>query len=168
MSSKTFKLIPELVPGPLWGRSAHKMLANRVVWTKQIRGDAIASANNCCEVCGAADRGLICHDKWQYDDKQTTATLVGFEVHCRDCDAVIHAGRAIKTGPPEVQGILINHLSKVNRCTRQIAQRIFDVAWDQWRARSKKEWTIKVVLALVQRYPELAKLPDFDPPPAWP
>lgn len=45
--------VPELVPSPLWGRSASKMLGTRAVWKKQIRGNALAQANNRCEVCAA-------------------------------------------------------------------------------------------------------------------
>ena len=47
-TKKKMLLLPELVPGPLWGRSAHKMLGNRAIWKKQIRGDALTRASNRC------------------------------------------------------------------------------------------------------------------------
>src|SRR5258708_22864638 len=72
-------LMPELVPGPLWGRSAHKMLGNKAVWRMRIRGDTLAEANNRCSVCKSSEGRMTCHEKWGYDDRQFVATLLGFE-----------------------------------------------------------------------------------------
>ena len=35
-----------------------------------------------CQFCNA-DARLECHDKWEYDDKECVATLVGFEIRCK-------------------------------------------------------------------------------------
>jgi hypothetical protein len=43
-------------------------------------------------ICVASADVLVCHDKWKYDDEASVATLVGFEIHCRSCDAVTHVG----------------------------------------------------------------------------
>jgi hypothetical protein len=50
---------------------------------------------------------MICHEKWGYDDKRLVATLLGFEIHCSNCDLVVHAGRAFKLGYGD---IAISHL----------------------------------------------------------
>lgn len=165
-NKKTFVLIPELVPAPLWGRSAYRMLGQRVIWKKKIRPDALTAANNRCCICGAADGRLICHDKWQYDDKNATATLAGFEIHCGMCDTVTHLGRAMQGDDPrEVFLAALAHLCAVNHCPPNAAQGILADALAVWEQRNKKKWTIEVAAPLVKRYPELAALPEFVPPP---
>ena len=159
-------LLPELVPAPLWGRSAYRMLGGRVAWTKRIRPDALAKSGNRCDICGSAEGRLICHDKWQYDDKVATATLVGFEIHCTNCDAVTHIGLAANLGNrEEVVMSAVAHLCKVNRCSEDEAVEILFAAMDLWNKRSQKKWKIKVAPPLVKTYPELAELPNFMPTP---
>jgi hypothetical protein len=163
---KKFLLIPEMVPSPLWGRSAHKMLGNRVVWKKQIRGDALTRANNRCELCGSGEGRLSCHEKWQYDDKRGIATLVNFEIHCGMCDAATHPGLTFKvaTSPEETLLAILEHLRKVNRCTAREVESILSNSMSQWQERSAKKWTVKVADSLVAQYPDLRDLPDFVPP----
>lgn len=156
-------LMPELVPGPLWGRSAHKMLGNKAVWKMRIRGDTLAEANNRCSICKSSQGRMTCHEKWAYDDKQFVATLLGFEIHCSNCDLVAHAGRAFKLGYGEV---VISHLCAMNQWDIKHAVTVLKHAMDVWMKRSKKEWRTKVASSLVKRYPELAALPKFVPPPA--
>ena len=163
-------LIPELVPGPLWGRSAARMLGQRAVWKKHIRADALAEADNKCAFCGSHENGFICHDKWQYNDAQGIATLIGFEIHCRKCDAVTHVGQAImrnqsREDREEVLREVLIHLCKVNQCSHESGMQILSKAMDEWTKRSKKKWTVEVTPALVKRYPDLSALPDFFPGP---
>ncbi len=159
---KTALLIPELVPGPLWGRSAHKMLGSKAVWKKQIRGDTLAEANNRCSVCKSSGGRMTCHEKWGYNDKQFVATLLGFEIHCSNCDLVAHAGRAFKLGYGEV---VISHLCVMNNWDIKHAMTVLKHAMDVWMKRSKEEWIVKVASSLAERYPELKALPRFVPPP---
>ena len=167
-TKKKVTLVPELVPASLWGRSAYRMLGGRAVWKKQIRGDALTQANSRCSLCRSDVGRLICHDKWQYDDKRAVATLVGFEIHCPACDAVTHLGRTFTSEPSEEREEIvrsaIEHLCEVNKCTQQTAQEIVLTALDQWIKRSNKNWTIKVATSLLKEYPELAPLPEFVPP----
>jgi len=163
-TSKTMPLIPELIPAPLWGRSAFRMLGRRVTWEKKIRPDALNQANNSCSLCGSSEGRLICHDKWQYDDKNAIATLVGFEIHCAACDAVTHVGRSMQTGPAkEVLLAVLNQLCRVNQCVPKVAEGILAAALEQWGKRNKKNWTIRVAAPLINQYPELAGLPEFVP-----
>lgn len=169
-TKKHFALVPELVPAPLFGRCASQMLRGKALWRTKIRPDTLATGGNCCCICGAVDGPLICHDKWQYDDKAATATLTGFEIHCRMCDAVTHVGRnmqlATQAGNPQ-QFLLavLNHLCAVNRCPPHVAEGIIADSMTVWERRSKKRWTVKVAPSLVKQYPELAALPEFTPPP---
>ena len=163
-SSDQFRLIPELVPKPLWGRSAFRMFGHRAIWTKRIRPDALAQANHSCELCGASNERLICHDKWQYDDKNAMAALIGFEIHCPHCDAVTHFGQAVnRSDREEVLIAVLSHLCEVNQCKMDAAQSLLVNALDKWSMRNKMEWKITVAAALLTRYPELAPLPDFTP-----
>lgn len=159
---KTAQLMPELVPGPLWGRSAYKMLGSKAIWKKQIRSDALVEADNRCSICRSGQGRMTCHEKWGYDDKQCVATLLGFEIHCSNCDLVAHAGRAFKLGYGEV---VISHLCAMNHWGIKHALTVLKHAMDVWMMRSEEEWRIKVASYLLERYPDLAALPRFVPPP---
>ena len=156
------QIVPEMVPEPLWGRSVHKMLGNKAIWKKEIRGNTLADSNNCCSICKSGEGRLTCHEKWGYDDKQSLATLLGFQIHCSNCDLVVHAGRAFKLGYGET---VISHLCVMNKCDTEQAVAVIKEAMDVWTKRSAKNWIIEVAPNLVERYPELAALPHFVPNP---
>jgi|ERR1700733_1696843 len=162
---KKYRLTPELVPIDLWRRSAYRMLGGRVAWRKKIRPDALNKAEDRCETCGAKDGRLTCHDKWSYDDKKATATLVGFEIHCANCDSITHFGRLFKAGgiTEEVMMSLMIHLCRVNDCKTRDALNILREATELWENRSKKKWKVAVAPALLKKYPELEGLPTFKP-----
>jgi hypothetical protein len=118
------------------------------------------SAGHRCEVCGVSlsqlqGGTLSCHELWSYDDKRNTATLVGFEMHCSDCDLATHIGRAFQHGYGEAA---IAQLSRVNGITREEAQQLFRRAMKLWRERSRKKWRAVVAHPLLIRYPVLAAL----------
>lgn len=104
---------------------------------------------------------MTCHEKWCYDDKLHTATLVGFEIHCSNCDLATHSGRAFNLGYGD---IVISQLCAVNRWKPEEAVNALKDAMKIWEKRSKRKWKIKVAAVLVSRYPELKALPKFDPP----
>jgi len=160
----SYRLIPELVPEPLWGKSAYKMLGGRAAWKKRIRPDALTKSDNRCGICESAEERLICHDKWQYDDKAATATLIDFEIHCSACDSVTHFGRlAAGIGLEEALQIVVPHLCKINQCTADKAVQIMLDAGTIFNKHSQKKWKVMVAAALVKMYPELADLPSFTP-----
>lgn len=100
--AKPYRLIPEMVPSNLWGRSAYRMLGGRVVWKKRIRPDALARSKERCNVCAAKAERLLCHDIWVYDNKKAIAMLAGFEMHCEFCDLVTHIGRMMQVRDPKI------------------------------------------------------------------
>ena len=162
MPKQPYRLIPELIPNDLWGRSASQMLGRRIVWTKKIRPEAIAKADNRCQICGEKAERLICHDKWNYDGKKLIATLVCFEIHCSDCDLVTHFGRAMSYGDQNVvyEGAIVQ-LCKVNKCRPPTSHKILEEAIEIWMERSKKKWSVKVAPELLETYPELEGLPTY-------
>jgi hypothetical protein len=148
------RLTPELVPKPLWGISAYRILGRGVVW-KAIRGDILEDARHRCSICGCKEGQLTCHEKWLYNDKRATATLIGFEIHCVDCDAVAHSGRAMAHGFGDV---VVKQLCKVNGCTQRQAERMIAAAMLLWQERSRKQWGIEVTAPLLKAYPQLEQL----------
>ena len=155
------KLIPELVPKPLWRHNAQRLLGESS--RKAIRKGALEAAKHSCEKCGLTpspldSEPLSCHEQWQYDDKKRIATLVGFEMHCTDCDFVTHTGRAMRHGFGDRA---LKQMSKVNGVSLQTAQDLFLEAMALWRTRSKenkKKWSVRVDTKLIKACPKLAIL----------
>jgi hypothetical protein len=153
------KLMPHLVPKPLWGKSAAQLLLKgkgRAVW-KQIRSDALQVALHACQVCSdpGPDSVLHCHELWEYEDESGTATLVGLRIQCRKCDCAVHMGRAEKHG---LFNVAIARLCKVNGIGEPEAASLYRRAKGVWTQRNNKQWRIVVAKPLLERYPELAAL----------
>jgi hypothetical protein len=125
-----------------------------------MRKDALEAAHNACEVCSFAPSPihgdpLTCHEVWHYDDKRGVATLTGLEVHCHDCDSVMHMGRTVAYGGRDTA---IAQLCKVNGIGPEEAGVLFASAMIVWKKRSKKKLRIVVVESLLKRYPQLGAL----------
>jgi hypothetical protein len=151
--SQELKLMPHLVPKPLWGKSAANLL-RRAVW-ERIRRDALEAARYACQVCFDATSvsALNCHELWDYDHERGTATLVGLRMQCRNCDSAVHMGRAVKR---DFGNAAVAQLVKVNAIGAHEAKMLYRNAMDEWRQRNKKQWRIVVAKSLLERYPELA------------
>ena len=117
----SLKLQPELVPEPLWGTSAHRLLGHTKPWAT-IRKAALQAAENSCSVCRTTQSRLSCHDQWRYEDNKGVATLVGFTILCADCHGATHMGRAVEHGFGEEA---IAQRCRVNRITRAAAEQMF-------------------------------------------
>jgi hypothetical protein len=148
------KLQPELVPKPLWGISAYRLLGRNAKW-RAIRQDALRASGNQCSVCGTGGKGLTCHESWNYDDKRRTATLTAFIIHCPDCDAATHMGRAVQHG---FEDVAIAQLCRVNECSADAVRAALRDAMKLWRQRSGYDWTTLVRDELRTFYPALAVL----------
>ena len=155
------RLTPELVPAPLWGRSAYRLLGRGAHW-KAIRRDTLQAASHRCSICGSDKGQLSCHEKWRYNERRATATLIGFEIHCSDCDAVTHAGRATALGLGDV---VVRQLCKLNGCTAPQAKRMIEAAIVVWEKRSAKLWKVVVAAPLLKAYPQLQVLQAYNQPP---
>jgi len=129
-----WRLVPELVPEPLWGISAFQVLRGSKAW-KVIRKDALDKALNRCESCDADGRGLSCHDKWKYDDKKCVATLIGFEIRCPLCHLATHIGRAMSLGYGREA---VEQLCKVNKCTVRDVDDILAAEVPVWKNGAKR------------------------------
>lgn len=148
------KLFPALVPEPLWSISARRLLP-RSAWDR-IRKKEVAVADNSCANCGTfQDKGLICHEVWQYDDEKHVVTLSAFEISCAECDLVHHLGRAGTVGLAEQA---LERMVAVNHMSRSQAAAVISDAFAAWRRRSMETWSVSVAEDLLASYPELSCL----------
>lgn len=148
------KLEPELVPQPLWGISAARLLHGRVAW-KRIRNATLDAAGYQCSVCGDGGQQLHCNEQWCYDDGKAAARLVGFQIVCVRCHSVIHMGRSAKVGYLDDA---LAHWCRVDGISEVEARRMFERAIAVWRERSRKRWHVEVAPELLAIFPELGVL----------
>jgi hypothetical protein len=152
------KLAPRLVPKPLWGISAYRLLPARV-W-KRIRAEALEAAGGSCSVCGERrEKGMVADEVWAYAG--TVATLVEVRILCPDCNAVTHIGQAAISGYLDVAR---DHMAKVNGISRREAAQRFMVAAQVSKDMSGLSWSVAVAPDLLARYPELELVANAYPP----
>lgn len=168
-STPELRLRPAPVPHPLWKRSVCNALGvKRKAW-RTIRQQVIDDAASTCEYCRAQyDKGMICHEVWDYDDQNHSATLIAFALVCRDCNFVLHPGLALEvgyrqearaTGSIAVQGEqAVAHLAKVNGISHAEAMAILTRAFYEHSKRSRHTWQIGIAVHMVEKYPTLADL----------
>jgi hypothetical protein len=152
--SDLLKLKPHLVPKSLWGISAQRKLG--ASW-KHIRQECLVAAAYRCQICSESPSRPYCHEVWDYSDIQRTATLIGFEIHCTECDLVTHIGRAMKRGFGEAA---LEQMCKVNGITRPEAEKVYADAIRVWNKRKAVKWRVVVDQELLKRFPRLAILED--------
>ena len=169
MNIKPHKLLPAMVPRPLWGRSVYNELRKtkrRKQWDALRRTVLNAAANTCARCSAQYDSHTVCNEIWQYDDEAHTATLKEFEIVCRDCDSVLHFGKSLviggkrgDEGPADRADQAVKQLMKVNGITKRQAMRLIDDAFGKWMDRSEHEtWGIQIAPELIEKYEVLASL----------
>jgi hypothetical protein len=134
------KLEIELVPSTAWYSNVRKMVS-REEWD-QIRKKCYADAGYKCEICGATNVQLNCHEKWSYDDNRHIQKLKGFIGLCENCHWIKHLGLAgirASEGTLDMEK-LIQHYLRVNGVNRAEFERQRDEAFNQWQERSKHQW----------------------------
>ena len=111
------KLKIEPIPQFTWGFS----LANKLPkeeWD-ELRQKVYRDANYECEICGATNRTLFCHEVWDFDLKKGIQRLVRLECCCEMCSDVHHYGRSKMVKPASYLQKLVDHWCKVNKKTRR-------------------------------------------------
>jgi hypothetical protein len=165
-SRTDWPLRPKLVPRPLQRRSVFHALKRDKRW-KEIRQLVIARAGGCCEICGESrEKGMICHEVWQYDDGLHVARLTGFQLICPPCNLVLHVGGSgnIWGGDPsgtmsaDATTIALEHLMRVNCIQFDEAIAMLVEANHEFDERSKHQWSVVVDKALVEEFPVLDNL----------
>jgi hypothetical protein len=152
--NERLKLVPRLVPKPLWGFSAHKLFKNRRIW-ETIRQDAFASSQHRCSICGIEGARLHCDEEWEYDDTASTATLTSFSGVCAACHGAIHVARSTLLGYGKEAK---EQLGRVNGIDAAQVEVLVSTARVVWKKRNQQKWNVTVRPELLERYPELVKL----------
>ncbi|HEY2975893.1 MAG TPA: hypothetical protein VGJ48_25490 [Pyrinomonadaceae bacterium] len=169
MANKPHKLMPAMVPHPLWGRGVYNELRRtqrRKQWEALRRTVLEAAANTCARCAARYDSHMVCNEIWQYDDQQHIATLKAFEIVCRDCDSVLHLGKSLliggkrgDEGTAERGEQAVKQLMKVNGIKKKEANKLIDDAFGQWMDRSKhKTWAMQIAPELIENHPVLTDL----------
>jgi hypothetical protein len=141
MSGKQLRLEVELVPRTAWGKNLRTQLPRRE-WEK-IRTNVCAYQGNKCGICEAEGR-LICHEIWEYDDRNHVQKLTGFMAVCHMCNNVIHLGHATvlaARGKVDMSRVE-EHFMKVNDCDLQTFRKHALEAGLQCMERSKHQWRL--------------------------
>lgn len=141
--TKNLKLYIELVPKTCWYENLRKVLS-KAEWDR-IRKQTYSEVGNKCSICGAEGR-LNCHEIWEYDDKNNTQILRGFQALCDNCHNIKHIGFVnvqINKGiwSKDVMDNLAKHFMKVNGCSMTTFKQHVEEAFNTWQERSKKNWT---------------------------
>lgn len=155
MSKEEYRLVPELVPEPLWGRSAFHALKGQKSW-KDIRQTVIDEADSSCSICGEKrDKDMCCHEVWDYDDSEHIATLVDFSLLCPLCHLTQHTGARGTVGGKDVLIETVGHLKRINNMTFKELFALFDFVEERWDERSKHKWNIRIDGKLSDKFPIL-------------
>jgi hypothetical protein len=96
-----------------------------------------------CEVCGGrgSKHPVECHEVWEYDETARVQRLVRMVALCPACHEVKHIGLANIKGRGEIAAA---HLAEVNDWTPQVTAVYIDQAFDVWKARSNRTWSLDV------------------------
>lgn len=98
---------------------------------------------------------MICRQVWDYAEESHVATLTGFALLCRACDAVHHIGLAGIHGRASAA---IDHMARINGTDRAMAEREIGLTFSSWKRRSARKWTIHISADVATLYPVLGQL----------
>ena len=110
------KLTIQPIPNFTWGISLANKLP-REEWY-ELRHKVYKDANYQCEICGADNGILNCHEVWAFDDRKGIQRLVRLECCCDLCHDVHHFGRTTVTKSASYVDRLIGHWCRVNKKNR--------------------------------------------------
>jgi hypothetical protein len=147
------RLIPVLIPRPLWGINAHRLLAGEQ-W-QRMRRDTFSRDNHQCVIC-QQQRQLECHEVFSYDDNTGKAVLERLESRCPNCHDCNHLGRLRKKDPEGFKRALVR-ISDINNMKPKEVILLVKEAFLLHSTRTRP-WEVRVAPDLLNAYPELAKL----------
>jgi len=131
------KLEMELIPETTWYMNLRKYLSYNG-W-EEVRKFVLERAGNRCEICGAKDIELDCHEVFDFNEATSTQTLVGVMALCKLCHGVKHIGHAKSSGSFFT---VARHMAKINGITYQEAVQKINDGFALWKFRSRKTWKV--------------------------
>ncbi len=160
-------IAPRLVPGPLWGHSAYRLLAThgREHEWRRLRAIVLAEAAYCCAACRHRQRRwMVCDEVWHYDPDGPVATLAALRILCPRCDAVCHLGHTRVARGPQAYDRAIRHMARVNRTSTRDVLEMVEREWQRWRELSAiVGWRVRVAADMAARFPALSIVERDDP-----
>lgn len=166
ISDSQVKLIPALVPASLWGRSVYNALrqtGRRKEW-ETLRLKILEGSANKCHYCATYyERHMVCHEVWEYADDKRIATLTTLVIACRNCNFVLHMGKASliaeKYGTTEqMDKQILKQLRTVNRISKKEAEYLIEEAAMLFVIRSPRKWRVRIASDLIRQHPVLSGL----------
>ena len=142
-------LFVDLIPSTCWFTNVRTCVSPRD-W-ERLRRMITRRAGFACEACGAGENRtrrlwLEAHERWSYDGGTQLQTLRRLICLCSACHLVTHLGLADVEGRV---GEALAHLRSVTGMDEPEARRHIAAAFDLWKARSRRDWTLDLgVLAL--------------------
>lgn len=137
-------LFVDLIPSTCWFTNVRTCVSPRD-W-ERLRRMITRRAGFACEACGTGeDRAnrvwLEAHERWSYDARAGVQTLCRLVCLCSACHLVTHIGLAnVDHRGREA----FAHLRLVTGMTEPVARRHVAIAFDLWRARSRRHWSLDV------------------------
>lgn len=149
---RTYKpgLFVDLIPTTCWFTNVRSCVSPRD-WDR-IRRMVTRRAGQTCEACGATEdraeqRWLEAHERWAYDAKRNIQSLRRLVCLCTDCHRTTHYGLAEVHGTAEQARA---HLMAVTGMDLPRATSHVAVAFDIWRARSRRTWILDLAILTSQ------------------
>ena len=145
--TRRLKLLPRLVPKPIWWKNLRTHLG-QTKWLSEVSRPVRESAGQGCELCGGTGEGaprwkLCCDEVWEYDDAKRTATLVDLQSICWKCSGIIHLGNTTLTMPERLPELEV-HTRRVNGISAAIWKKAVAEEFETWRWRSSlKGWKVQ-------------------------
>ncbi|MGH7431819.1 MAG: hypothetical protein ACREI5_08335 [Candidatus Methylomirabilales bacterium] len=116
-------------------------------------------ARHRCEMCGKAEPRLVCHEQWQFDNRQRVLTLQEFQIICFDCNTIYHPGTGGGLWVYK-QGSRVMGAKAIGRLRRDgllpvPTVRLWEEAIRAQRTRFEEPWQLKIAPALRAHHPVL-------------
>ncbi len=152
-------IAPRLVPGPLWGHSAYRLLAahgREHEWRPASRHRPGGSRLLLRSIqASPASLGGV-RQVWHYDPDGPVATLAALRILCPRCDAVCHLGHTGVARGPQAYDRAIRHMARMNRTSTTDELEMVEREWQRWRELSAiGGWRVRVAADLAARMPTL-------------
>lgn len=140
-----FILEMEPIVGTNWGMSLARLL-DKPVWDT-LRREVYANARYVCQICGATDTVMNCHEVWKYKDKKKVQFLADMECICTKCHDIKHWGRTVAVvhqGQLSTKYLqeLTDHFCKINQCTPMDFELHKSLVGNQMEKRNKFRYKI--------------------------
>lgn len=117
-------------------------LLTRASWDRLCR-PVLAAKGHRCEICGAKDEALDCHENWEFHEptvgrRPGVQKLLGLWVMCKNCHATQHLAQARSCAEA------LERLRRIGRMSEREAQAYRAFVFERRERRSRIEWLLDV------------------------